>query len=121
MQSPWGHPAVIVGMFQHGGKQCVKIRLCSSFHGHRIEDHKKAEQWGYHILAANEEDEVPYPGSQLATMASGSGKFEKRTYVNLSPNSEYPIELANLMPWKGTLPLTFDLPSLQRIINCQPW
>lgn len=90
-QNSWEHPAVITGKFIKDGKQCVYIRLCSTFGGRRVEDHKRREHWRYHILTDNETDANPHDGSSLARMAPGSGKFQKRTYVNISPEAEYPI------------------------------
>ncbi|CAO2658751.1 Nn.00g064740.m01.CDS01 [Neocucurbitaria sp. VM-36] len=115
-EKPWGHPAVITGKFEEDGKQCVRIRLCTTFGGRRIEAHRKPEHWNLFVLADNEVDAKPHNSTCLAMLAPGSGKFLKRTYVNLGYNSEYPIEFKYLERW-GWTPVKFDAKSTQRIID----
>lgn len=119
-QKPWGHPAVVTSKFVQGGEQCATIRLCTSFGNQRVEVAKQTEQCQYYVLADNEADTMPHLGSRLATMAPGSGRFQKRTYVNLSPRAVYPIELKFLKPFIGRS-MRFDGASTQRIINCQEY
>ncbi|KAH7379996.1 hypothetical protein BKA66DRAFT_571079 [Pyrenochaeta sp. MPI-SDFR-AT-0127] len=118
-QRPWGHPAVITGKFMEAGKECVRIRLCTTFGGRKIEDVKPVWRWKMFALAENEQDEKPQEGTRLVKMAVGSGNFQKRSYVNLSKNAEYPIEFVHLDCWTGRVPLKFDSESTQRIINCE--
>ena len=119
-QEPWGHPAVVTGKFLSGGKKCVSIRLCTSFGGKRIEAHRKPEHWGLFVLADNDEDAKPQGFTRLATLVPGSGKFQKRTWVNLGWNSEYFIEFQHLEAWGPTL-IKFDAKSTQNIIACNPY
>lgn len=117
-QRPWGHPAVITGKFVEAGKECVRIRLCTTFGGRKIEDVKQIHQRKMYVLTDNQYDAKPHKGTRLVKMADSSGKFQKRSYVNLSWNAEYPIEFEHLTRWTGRMPLKFDAESTQRIVNC---
>ncbi|KAF1849941.1 uncharacterized protein K460DRAFT_275235 [Cucurbitaria berberidis CBS 394.84] len=120
-ENPWGHPAVITGMFlDDDGKECVYIRLCTSFGSQRVEDHRKPEHWKFFVLADNMEDIRPHPHTRLATLEPGSGKFPKRTYVNIGRNAEYSIEFAHLEKW-GQTPVKFDAESTQLIAKNRPY
>jgi hypothetical protein len=107
-QDPWNHPAVIVGKWIEGGEQCVSIRLCTTFHGVKVVDRKAEHQRKYFLLAANDVDEEPHGDTCLARMEAGSGKFTRRTYVNLSANSVYPIEYKHLGLFGTKPPMRFD-------------
>ncbi|KAF2127180.1 hypothetical protein P153DRAFT_295815 [Dothidotthia symphoricarpi CBS 119687] len=119
-QEPWDHPAVITGKFEKGGEQYVRIRLTTSFGGRTVEARKPSHQRRFFILADNAEDQTPHSGTVLASMKAGSARFVKRTYVNLSRNSEYVIEYKHLTTWAiGHKQMTFDAVSTKRIIACQ--
>jgi hypothetical protein len=118
-QDPWNHPAVIVGKWIADGEQCVSIRLCTTFHGTRIVDYKTARHQKLYVLAANEEDEKPHGDTCLAEMEAGSGKFGRRTYVNLSANSVFPIEYKHLGLFGTKPPMRFDSKARDTIMNAR--
>ncbi|KAF1921772.1 hypothetical protein BDU57DRAFT_440093 [Ampelomyces quisqualis] len=118
-ENPWGHPAVVVAKWLDHGKACVRIRLCTSFGGKRIEKAKLPEHHHFFLLADNEEDTTPHEGTALARMA-GSAKFGKRTYVNLSTKSEYPIEYKYLSPWASASQIQFDCKAVNKILSFKP-
>jgi hypothetical protein len=94
-QRPWNHPAVIVGK----GEGCVFIRLCTSFGGRSLETARIRKFWELY-LAADEH-------------AAG-----KKTWVNLSPNSRYPIEYHHLRPVEGASEkIKFSQKSIDRIVG----
>jgi hypothetical protein len=77
-QFPWSHPAVVVAKSVKNSEQCVRIRLCTSFGGKRVEDRKPYHQQKYFVLADNSEDSVPHCNTRLARMGPGSVRFSKR-------------------------------------------
>jgi hypothetical protein len=118
-ENPWGHPAVVVEKSSDCGEACVRIRLCTSFGGRRIEKAKFPEHQHFFLLADNEEDAIPHEGTALARMV-GSAKFGKRTYVNLSLKSEYAIEYKYLAPWTSASQIQFDCKAVNMILSCNP-
>jgi hypothetical protein len=119
-QFPWNHPAVVVAKSVENGEQCVRIRLCTSFRGQRVEDRKPYHQQKYFVLADNSEDLVPHCNTRLARMEPGSASFSKRTYVNMSHDSEYPIEYKHLALWECKPSMRFDHASFEMIMaNCR--
>jgi hypothetical protein len=100
---------VIVRTTTDAGKACVQFRGCTSFGGVHVEKYKPARFWGQFLLADNDEDTVPHAGTNLAMMRPGSGRFSKRTYVNLANNSLYTIEYQHLELMSGhKQPLRFS-------------
>ncbi|KAF1940841.1 hypothetical protein EJ02DRAFT_494021 [Clathrospora elynae] len=114
------HPIVITDKFLLNGKGCVRFRGCTNFGGRRIEEKKadRLDQMDYYALALNDENIESHGRTSLLKMAPDSSTFAKRTYVNLSPNAEMQIELAQLQIWSGRKPLKFSQSSIQNIINC---
>lgn len=112
-QEPWNHAVVVVGKWSDPGEECVEIRICTSFNGKHVEEACPNHQ-GLHMLAANSEDNKPHGTTSLATII-GHARFSKRTYINLSADSHYPIEYKHLDLWEKKSPMKFDDISLQRI------
>ena len=110
-ENPWNHPAVVIRKwFGEDGEELADIRLCTTFGGARIENHKAERHWDLFALADNGQDTAPHPNTRLATMTPASERFKKRTYVNLSPGSVKTIEYRFLAAWttvSGT-PIQFD-------------
>jgi hypothetical protein len=115
-QAPWNHPAVVVAKWEEGGKQCVSIRLCTTFGGVSVQERKPEHQQKFFLLADNEVDQEPHGNTCLAKMETGSG-FSKRTYVNLSHNSVYPIEYKHLDRYGTKPPMRFDSEARNIILN----
>jgi hypothetical protein len=110
-ENPWNHPAVVIRKWVgEDGEKLVDIRLCTTFGGARIENHKAERHWGLFALANNDQDTAPHPNGCLATMAPTSDRFKKRTYVNLSPGGAKTVKYRFLTTWataSGT-PIQFD-------------
>ncbi|KAL5120122.1 hypothetical protein ACEQ8H_001947 [Pleosporales sp. CAS-2024a] len=120
-QSPWCHPAVITRKgVEDDGEECVEIRLCTSFGGMDVVAKKPLQQQALFMLASNSEDENTHGGTCLARLQD-SGRFGKRTYVNLSRNSVYTVEYRRLTAFKGKPPMQFDAVSTQKIIAASPY
>ncbi|KAF2833940.1 hypothetical protein CC86DRAFT_415965 [Ophiobolus disseminans] len=117
-QSPWGHPAIILGKYEKSGVQCVDIRLCTSFDNKTVMQRKPERQWGLFMLVDNDQDRQPHAGTTLGTVVPGSPRFSKRTYINLSANSAYPIEYKYLTRWnppKGQIQIDQD--TVKKVLN----
>ncbi|KAJ4365247.1 hypothetical protein N0V83_008866 [Neocucurbitaria cava] len=117
-EQPWNHPAVIIGKIEEDGKQCLRIRLCTSFGGRRIDKCKEPRHRNFYVLVDNKQDNTTHNSTRLTTLAPGSDKFTRRTYVNLSYGSEYFIEYKYLESWGPKL-IQLDAESTQRIIDCR--
>lgn len=115
-QNPGNHPAVVVGKWEDlDGEECVEIRLCTTLCGTDVREKKKKDyQQEWFMLADNTEDNKPHGTTSLATLI-GSARFGRRTYINLSRNSRYPIEYKHLDLWNHKAPMIFDAISLRRI------
>lgn len=121
-QDPWEHPAVITRKVVVNGEQCVGIRTTTTFGGQGIEKKKKPYHWRYFILADNTEDQTPHSGTVLATTKDGSAKFQKRTYINISPEGELIVEYKHLTAWAiNHKQITFDAASTKRITELNPY
>lgn len=119
-QNPWCHPAVVVGKkVDSKGEECVQIRLCTTFNGQTVTERKPAQQRRLFILADNHQDNEPHLGTTLAKMIGA--RFGKRTYVNLSENSEYDVEYRYLTSYNGKPPMRFDHESVQKIRSLCPY
>ncbi|KAH5586802.1 hypothetical protein HBI65_243070 [Parastagonospora nodorum] len=119
-QNPWCHPAVVVGKeIDFQGVECVQIRLCTTFNGHTVTEKKPPHQQRLFMLADNNQDDKPHPGTTLAKMIGA--RFSKRTYVNLSENSEYDVEYMYLTSYNGKPPMRFDRESVQKIRSLRPY
>lgn len=88
MGNPWNHPVVVTKTWESNGEKLVKIRSCTSWGGQGI-GRKQAKHHHFYVEA----DE-----SQLAF---ASGKFDKPTWVNCSPDHELTIEFEHLQLWTG--------------------
>jgi hypothetical protein len=120
-QSPWCHPAVIVGKRKAAdGEECVEVRLCTTLRGTHVEVKKQFHQQGFFMLADNTEDNTPHGSTILARM-TGSSRFGKRTYINLSFNSKYTVEYRHLTPYNGNPPMQFDADALEKIQSGRPY
>jgi hypothetical protein len=120
-QSPWCHPAVVVGKRKAAdGVECVEIRLCTTFDGTHVEEKKLPHQQEFFMLADNAQDNVPHGNTVLAKMIPGSARFGKRSYINLSFKAKYTVEFSHLLPFNGKRPMQFDADALQRIRSCIP-
>jgi hypothetical protein len=110
-ENPWNHPVVVIRKWVgDGGEELVDIRMCTTFGGARIENHKVERQWGLFALADNDQDRVPHPNGRFATMAPSSDRFKKRTYINLSPGAAKSVEYRFLTSWvtASGMPIQFD-------------
>jgi hypothetical protein len=119
-QSPWNHPIVITRKWEENGEQCVSFAGCTTFKGQRIEDVKKEHEQIQFLLAANSQDEVPHGSTRLAMMEDKTKKFSRRTYVNLSPDSEFEIEYKHLELYGFRPPMKFNGDALKRILEGTP-
>jgi hypothetical protein len=119
-QSPWNHPVVITRKWEENGEQCVSFRTCTTFKSQHIEIVKKQRERTQFLLAANHEDEMPHGTTRLAMMEAGSRRFARRTYVNLSPGSEFEIEYKHLALFGHKPPMKFDSDALKRILEGHP-
>ncbi|KAH7389602.1 hypothetical protein DE146DRAFT_171077 [Phaeosphaeria sp. MPI-PUGE-AT-0046c] len=115
---PWDHPAVVVGKFVQHGQEFVEIRGCTTFHGQQVEAVKPKHQQSFFLLADNDEDVAVHGGTRLGRMAPGSTRFCKRTYVNLSWDSLYPVKYEHLELHNGKLPIQFDQDAVD-MIQCR--
>jgi hypothetical protein len=113
-QEPWNHPAVVVDKYLDAGEECVKIRLFTTFSGRGGLESKDLRHHHFFMLADNREDTVPHGDTDLATMKGGA-KFGKKTYLNLSAESQYPIEYKHLDLYNNHAPMQFDAFSLHLI------
>jgi hypothetical protein len=112
---------VIVKKWKENGEEFVRFRMCTTFVGQHVREKKKEHEQIQFLLAANEEDEKPHGNTRLAKMKIGSGKFAKRTYVNLGTLSIYDIEYKNLEKFKYRPPMRFDSDARSRILaGCPP-
>jgi hypothetical protein len=82
-------------------------------------NYKPSHQQKWFLLAANEEDEEPHGDTCLAKMEAGSGKFVRRTYVNLSANSVFPIEYKHLGLFGTKPPMRFDSKARDIILSAR--
>jgi hypothetical protein len=98
-------------------EECVELRLISSFGDHRLEQGGRNRwDWKYYMMCENEVDNNQGVASGFLTMAPGSAKFKKCSYLNFSPrNSLLRIEYKHLEPSRHQT--RFDKPSTYRIIN----
>lgn len=95
------------------GEDLVAIRLCTTFGGRSIEEAKAPHLRKLFMLAENGQYTQPHGDTRLATTTSGS--FAKRTYINLSPRSEYIIEYKYLATFTSQVPIQFDAASVERM------
>lgn len=108
--SPWDHPQVITKTWVDGdGVEFVKLRSCTSFHGHGIE-HKKVEHRHY------------FTEADKSQLTPESDVFCKQTYVNCSPGAEMTIEFQHLIPWSGARKeaIQFSAAALATFNRCEP-
>lgn len=116
-EAPWEHPAVILRKeARKNGEECVDIRMCTSFGEKDIE--QKPERYRYQfMLVDNDEDRIPHAGTSLAHTVSVSGKFQKRSYINL--RSMYSIEYRHLEGWASQTrcQIQIDSVAVQKAVN----
>jgi hypothetical protein len=113
-QDPWNHPAVVVEKYEDAGEECVKIRLFTTFSERGGLGNKNPHHHHFFMLADNSEDNEPHGNTKLATM-KGRARFGKKTYLNLSADSKYPIEYKHLDLYNNQAPMQFDAISLRNI------
>jgi hypothetical protein len=117
--NPWGHLVAVVKKFVDPctSEECVELRLVSSFKDHRLEQGGRNRwDWKYYMMCENEVDNNQGVAGGFLTMAPGSTKFKKCSYLNFSPqNSLLCIEYKHLEPSRHQM--RFDNPSTYKILN----
>jgi hypothetical protein len=113
-QNPWKHPVVVVRKYEDAGVECVDIRLFTSFGERGGLSNKNPHHHRFFMLADNSVDNTPHGNTKLVTM-KGNARFGKVTYLNLSADSQYPIEYKHLELYNNQSPMQFDAISLRNI------
>ncbi|CAI6338384.1 unnamed protein product [Periconia digitata] len=114
----FGHPVVVIS--KNLAQATVTFRLCTSFTqktGSKgiLMTNKSPACRKQHLLIDNFTEEVAaHDGTRKLTMAPGSGKFSKPTYVNIE-NSPITMGYAALEQWRSSQPILFGEEAVARI------
>jgi hypothetical protein len=108
---------VVVRKWGQDQEECVEFRIITSFHGTKLEDKWRPEFWHQYAMVDNTQDVSSQKGAKLL---KGSGKLQKRSYVNLRDNSIWKIEYKYLDVCHRSL--VFDAESTEIILRAlDPW